>query len=85
MSSNEDNVTEYHVVYTEEPKPRWEVRWEKRRMGYEAWDKRVATSAAKEVAKDNRPSVVLIHDRKSGAVQSEIPYKAKSKATKQTK
>lgn len=85
MSSGEEKVTEYHVVYVEDPQPRWEVRWEKRRMGYEAWDKRVATSAAKEMAKDNRPSVVLVHDRKSGAVQSEIPYGAKSKSAKQAK
>ena len=71
--------TEYHVTYTDKPYPRWEVRWGKQRMGYEAWDKRVATSAAKEMARKNRPSKVLIHDRKTGAVQSEIEYPAKSK------
>jgi|ERR687884_545597 hypothetical protein len=54
--------TEYHVVYVEDPYPRWEVQYGKRRMGYQAWDKRVATSAAKELAKADRPSKVIIHD-----------------------
>jgi hypothetical protein len=45
-------------------------------MGYKAWDKRVALSAAKEMAKNNRPSKVVIHDRK-GPVQKELVYEAK--------
>lgn len=69
-------VTEYHVVYAEQPEPRWEVRWGRRRMGYQAWDKRVATSAAREMAKSNRPSKVVVHDRKTGAAQSETSFDA---------
>ena len=69
-------ATEYHVVHVDSPYPRWEVRWEARRMGYQAWDKRVATSAAREIAKNNRPSKVIIHDRKTGAAQTEIIYDA---------
>jgi hypothetical protein len=38
--------TEYHVVYVEDPEPRWEVQYGKRRMGYQAWDKRVARRGA---------------------------------------
>jgi hypothetical protein len=71
-----EDVTEYHVVYVEDPEPRWEVRWDKRRMGYQAWDKRVATSAAKDMAKKNRPSKVIIHDRKAGKPQSEMSFGA---------
>jgi hypothetical protein len=72
-----DHVTEYHVVYSLKPYPRWEVRWGSQSMGYKAWDKRVALSAAKEMAKMNRPSKVVIHDRK-GPVQKELLYEAKS-------
>lgn len=71
-----EQPTEYHVVYVEDPEPRWEVRWEKRRMGYQAWDKRVATSAAQEMAKKNRPSKVIIHDRKTGKPESEVSFGA---------
>lgn len=67
-------VTEYHVVYVDKPYPRWEVQWGRRRMGYKAWDKRVATSAAREMAKSDRPSKVIIHDRKTGAAQSETSF-----------
>jgi hypothetical protein len=67
-------VTEYHVLYVEKPYPRWEVQFGGRRMGYKAWDKRVATSAAREMAKANRPSKVIIHDRKTGAAESEVAY-----------
>jgi hypothetical protein len=74
--ANAPDPTEYHVVYVETPQPRWEVQYGKKRMGYQAWDKRVALSAAKELAKANRPSKVIIHDRKSGAAQSEITYEA---------
>ena len=70
------SATEYHVVYVEDPEPRWEVRWGKKRMGYQAWDKRVATGAAQELAKKDRPSKVIIHDRKSGAAQSELTFEA---------
>ena len=68
--------TEYHVVYTTEPDERWEVHYGDQKMGYQAWDKRVAISAAKEMATVNRPSKVVVHDRE-GAVQSEIPYDPK--------
>ena len=66
--------TEYHVVYVEDPYPRWEVRYGKKRMGYQAWDKRVATSAARELAKANRPSKVIIHDRSTGNAHTEINF-----------
>ena len=79
MPTPKDQVTEYHVVHVQAPYPRWEVRWGKRRLGYRAWDKRVATSAAKELARKGRPSKVVVHDRGTGAIQSEIPYPAKPK------
>ncbi|MBC7933188.1 MAG: DUF2188 domain-containing protein [Rubrivivax sp.] len=72
----EKQPTEYHVVRVSKPYERWEVQWGKRRMGYQAWDKRVATSAAKEMAKGDRPSKVVIHGR-SGEVENEIPYDVK--------
>ena len=75
-SSEQGKPVEYHVVYVEEPYPRWEVQWGKRRMGYKAWDKRVALSAAKEMAKASRPSRVVIHDRKTGAAQTELLFDA---------
>jgi hypothetical protein len=59
-------ITEYHVVYVTDPEPRREVQYGKRRPGYQAWDKRVATSAAQELAKQHRPSKVIIHDRTGG-------------------
>jgi hypothetical protein len=68
------DVTEYHVQYVEKPYPRWEVQFGGRRMGYQAWDKRIATSAAREMAKSNRPSKVIIHDRKTGVPESEVTY-----------
>jgi hypothetical protein len=68
--------TEYHVVRVEKPYERWEVQWGKRRMGYQAWNKRVAISAAKEMAKQDRPSKVVIHAR-TGQVEKEIPYEEK--------
>ena len=68
--------TEYHVVFAEQPDGRWEVHYKDQKMGYQAWDKRVATSAAKSLVKNDRPSKVVIHGR-SGAVESEIPYEAK--------
>ncbi len=71
-----EGPTEYHVVYTTEPDERWEVHYKDQKMGYQAWDKRVAISAAKSLAKNDRPSKVVIHDR-TGPVQSAIPYEAK--------
>jgi hypothetical protein len=71
-----EQPTEYHVVRVDKPDERWEVQWGKRRMGYQAWDKRVATSAAKEMAKQDRPSKVVIHSR-AGEVEKEIPYEEK--------
>jgi len=69
-------VTEYHVLYVEDPEPRWEVQYGKKRMGYQAWDKRVATSAAQEMAKQQRPSKVIIHNRKTGKAESEMSFEA---------
>lgn len=66
--------TEYHVVYVENPEPRWEVQYGKKRMGYQAWDKRVATSAATELAKANRPSKVIIHSRTTGKAETELAF-----------
>ena len=71
-----DDVTEYHVIYVEAPEPRWEVQYGKKRMGYQAWDKRVATSAAQELAKANRPSKVIIHSRTSGKAETELAFEA---------
>lgn len=68
--------TEYHVVYVEDPETRWEVQYGKKRMGYQAWDKRVATSAAKELAKANRPSKVIIHNRATGKAETELIFEA---------
>jgi hypothetical protein len=67
---------EYHVVYVEKPQPRWEVQWGTRRMGYQAWDKRVALSAAQEMAKSDRPSKVIIHNRKTGNPEKELTFDA---------
>jgi hypothetical protein len=58
------NITEYHVVFTDKPDELWEVHYGDQRMGYKAWDKRVAISAAKSLDKGNRPGKVVIHDRK---------------------
>ena len=78
-----EKITEYHVIYVDKPYPRWEVQYEQKRLGYQAWNKRVATSAAKELAKANRPSKVIIHDRKTGAAQSELVFdKAAPKRSK---
>lgn len=74
--SQQSDVFEFHVVYSED-KQQWQVEYDGNSLGYPAWDKRVATSAAKELATKKRPSKVVVHDRK-GPVQSEIPYAAKS-------
>jgi hypothetical protein len=71
-SDDASNPTEYHVVFSEDKK-HWQVEYEGQSLGYPAWDKRVATSAAKELATKKRPSKVVVHDRQ-GPVQSEIPY-----------
>jgi len=71
-----EKVTEYHVIYVDKPYPRWEVRYEQKRLGYQAWNKRIATSAATELAKANRPSKIIIHDRKTKAAQTEIIFTA---------
>jgi Uncharacterized protein conserved in bacteria (DUF2188) len=72
-SKADNTVAEYHVVRVQEPYPRWEVQYGGKRVGYKAWDQRVATSAAKELARKNKPSKVVIHDEQ-GQVQSEIVY-----------
>ena len=71
-ATDASSQTEYHVVFSQD-KQHWQVEYEGQSLGYPAWDKRVATSAAKELATKNRPSKVVVHDRK-GPVQSEIPY-----------
>jgi hypothetical protein len=68
-------MTEYHVTFSEK-KDRWQVEWGNRNMSYPGWDKHVAISGAKEMAKQTKPSKVVIHDRK-GNVQKEIPYEPK--------
>jgi hypothetical protein len=73
----EEKVTEYHVEFGDE-EGHWKVTWKSKKMGYPAWDKRVALSAAKEMAKKHKPSKVVIHDRK-GVVEKEIPYEQKTK------
>ncbi len=77
MAGDQSSVhTEYHVVYVEDPSPRWEVQYGKKRMGYQAWDKRVALSAAKELAKANRPSKVIVHERGTGKAETELVFEA---------
>lgn len=68
-------MTEYHVMYSES-KGRWQVEWGKESMSYPGWDKHVAISGAKEMAKQTKPSKVVVHDR-NGAVQKEITYDIK--------
>ena len=81
--SGDDNksegITEYHVVFVnapEVPEPRWEVQWDGRFMGRESWDKSFAIGTAKELAKNSRPSKVIIHDRKTGEPEFEISLAA---------
>ncbi len=66
-------IIEYHVVFGGEY---WQVAWKTKKMGYPAWDKRVALSAAKEMAKKHKPSKVVIYNRE-GIVEKEIPYETK--------
>jgi hypothetical protein len=65
------SVTEYHVVHVTDPETRWEVQYEKERFGYPAWDKRIAISAAKQLAEQNPPGKVIVHGR-GGEVEREI-------------
>ncbi len=67
--SDETIGIEYHVVSDKH----WQVTWKAKKMGYPAWGKRVALSAAKEMAKKHKPSKVIIHNR-NGAVEKEILY-----------
>lgn len=69
----ESAQTEFHVAFVTAPDQRWEVQYGKKRLGYPAWDKRVALSAAKDLAKQHRPSKVVIHNRQ-GTIESEIIY-----------
>lgn len=79
MPGQADNaVSEYHVAYVLKPYPRWEVQYEQKRLGYKAWDQHVATSAAKEMARKNKPSKVVIHDE-HGNIQSEVVYEKRKK------
>ena len=77
QENKSEGVTEYHVVFVtvpEVPEPRWEVKWVGGFMGHESWDKGFAVSTANERAKRNRPSKVIIHDRKTGEPESEISF-----------
>lgn len=51
MSNKE--TTEYHVLFENN----WQVKWKTKKMGYPAWNKRVAISAAKEMAKKHKSSL----------------------------
>ena len=68
-------MIEYHVTFSAE-QDRWQVQWGGESMCYPGWDKRVATIAAKQLARQNRPSKVIVHDR-GGIVQKEIPFEPK--------
>lgn len=70
---------EFKVVYAAEPDNQWEVHYGGQRVGYKAWDQRVALSYAKDVAKKNRPSTILIHDRE-GNLKKQIDYPEKGSA-----
>lgn len=64
---------EFKVQYAPAPDDRWEVQYGGQRVGYKAWDQRVALSYAKDVAKKNRPSTILVHDKK-GTPKKRIDY-----------
>lgn len=70
---NAQTIMEFHVVFATAPASRWEVHYGTKRLGYQAWDKRVALSAAKDLAKQHRPSKVVIHNRQ-GIAESELIY-----------
>lgn len=65
--------TEFNVVYAPEPADQWEVHYGDQKIGYKAWDQRVAVSYAKDMAKKNRPSTILVHDR-AGNLRKQIDY-----------
>ena len=64
---------EFKVLYSSAPREQWEVHYDNKKVGYPAWDQRVALSYAKDMAKKNRPSTILVHDRK-GNPQKQIDY-----------
>lgn len=68
--------TEFKVLYMPSPDDRWEVHFDDQRVGYKAWDQRVALSFAKDRAKKNRPSTIVVHDR-NGKPQKRITYPEK--------
>ena len=65
--------TEFKVLYSSEPKEQWEVHYDDKRVGYPAWDQHVAVSFAKDMAKKNRPSTILVHN-KDGSPNKQIDY-----------
>ena len=75
--------TEFKVVYVPAPDDRWEVHYGDQKVGYQAWDKRVALSYAKDMAKKNRPCTITIHDRKGNA-EKQIAYPEKGSAVETT-
>ena len=70
---------EFNVVYAPAPDDRWEVQYSGQRVGYKAWDQRVALSYAKDMAKKNRPSTIVVHDR-DGNAKKQITYPEKGSA-----
>lgn len=58
------------------PDDQWEVHFDDKRVGYKAWDQRVALSYAKAEAKKNKPSTIIVHDR-SGKPAKQIEYPVK--------
>jgi hypothetical protein len=71
-------ITNYRVVYTLTPYPRWDVRYQGKRMGYRAWNQRIAINAAKELARNNRPASVIIQD-KQGKLRQKLTYPVRRK------
>ena len=66
-------VTEFKVLYAPAPDDQWEVHYLGKKVGYKAWDQRVAVSFAKDVAKKNRPSTIVVNDR-DGKQKKQIDY-----------
>jgi hypothetical protein len=66
-------TTEFKVLYAPAPGDQWEVHYLGKKVGYKAWDQRVALSFAKDLAKKNRPSAILVHDR-DGKPKKRIDY-----------
>jgi hypothetical protein len=64
---------EFKVLYSPAPDDQWEVHYLDKRVGYKAWDQRVAISFAKDMAKKNRPSTILVQDR-DGSQKKRIDY-----------